>query len=169
MPAGLKPTSSGIQVSSSFTEDAANTFTQLRVDLQLSSLDQEVFVVEAIDLNGASPDLNANLNSATFASLSTTSRTAIGSIGDTNVIAVAQKDIKNDGVSAVAFTQMSPETPTAGTLPYIGIVATSDFFVQILCVNNLIAKACQVRVYGYRARMDAAGYAALVQSQVLSS
>ena len=169
MAKGLTPTSSGIQVSSSFTEDAANTLTQLRVDLQLSSLDQEVFIVEAIDLNGASPDLNANLSSATFASLSTTSRTTIGSIGDTNVIAVAQKDIKNDGVSAVGFTQISPETPTAGSLPYIGIIATSDFFVQILGVNNLVAKACQVRVYGYRAKMDAAGYAALVQSQVLSS
>jgi len=169
MPAGLKPTSSSIQVSNSFTESAANTLTELRVDLSLSSLDQEVFVVEAIDLNGASPDLNANLNSATFVSLSTTSRTTIGSIGDTNVIAVAQKDIKNDGVSAVAFQQVSPETPTAGSLPYIGIIATSDFFVQILGVNNLVAKACQLRVYGFRARMDAAGYAALVQSQVLSS
>jgi len=156
-------------VSASFTETAVDTFTQLRVDLQLNPLDNEVFVVQAIDLNGASPDLNANLNSATFASLSTTSRATIGSIGDSNVMAVAQKDIKNDGVSAVAFQQTAPETPTASNLDYIGIIATNDFFVQILGVNNLVAKACQTRVYGYRATADASVYAALVQSEVLSS
>jgi len=169
MPKGLKTSSSPIMVSASFTETAADTFTQLRVDLQLNPLDNEVFVVQAIDLNGASPDLNANLNSATFASLSTTSRATIGSIGDSNVMAVAQKDIKNDGVSAVAFQQTAPETPTASNLDYIGIIATNDFFVQIQGVNNLIAKACQTRVYGYRATADASVYAALVQSEVLSS
>ena len=169
MPKGLKSTSSPIQVSASFTESAVDTFTQLRVDLQLNPLDNEVFVVQAIDLNGASPDLNANLSSATFASLSTTSRTTIGSIGDSNVMAVAQKDIKNDGVSAVSFQQMAPETPTASNLEYIGIIATNDFFIQILGVNNLVAKACQARVYGERMRADASIYAALVQSEVLSS
>jgi len=169
MPKGLKTSSSPIMVSASFTETAVDTFTQLRVDLQLNPLDNEVFVVQAIDLNGASPDLNANLNSATFASLSTTSRATIGSIGDSNVMAVAQKDIKNDGVSAVAFQQTAPETPTASNLDYIGIIATNDFFVQILGVNNLVAKACQTRVYGYRATADASVYAALVQSEVLSS
>jgi len=169
MPKGLKSTSSPIQVSASFTEGGANTFTQLRVDLQLNPLDNEVFVVQAIDLNGAAPDLNAGISSATFASLSTTSRTTIGSIGDSNVMGVSQRDIKNDGVSAVAFQQISPETPTASNLDYIGIIATNDFFLQILGVNNLIAKACQARVYGYRATADASVYAALVQSEVLSS
>jgi hypothetical protein len=169
MPKGLKTSSSPIMVSASFTETAADTFTQLRVDLQLNPLDNEVFVVQAIDLNGASPDMNANLNSSTFASLSTTSRATIGSIGDSNVMAVAQKDIKNDGVSAVAFQQTAPETPTASNLDYIGIIATNDFFVQIQGVNNLVAKACQTRVYGYRATADASVYAALVQSEVLSS
>ena len=74
MPKGLKTSSSPIQVSASFTESAVDTFTQLRVDLQLNPLDNEVFVVQAIDLNGASPDMNAAVSSATFVSLSTTSR-----------------------------------------------------------------------------------------------
>jgi hypothetical protein len=169
MPRGLKSTSSPIQVSSSFTESAVDTFTQLRVDLQLNPLDNEVFLIHAIDLNGASPDMNANLSSATFVSLSTTSRTTIGSIGDSNVLAVAQKDIKNDGVSAVSFQQISPETPTASNLDYIGIIATNDFFIQIQGVNNLVAKACQARVYGERMVADSSIYAALVQSEVLSS
>lgn len=169
MPKGLKTTSSPIQVSASFTESAVDTFTQLRVDLQLNPLDNEVFVVQAIDINVATPDLNANLSSATYGSVSTTSRTTIGSIGDSNVLGVALVNIRNDGVSAVSFAQHSPETPTASNLDYIGIIATNDFFVQVLGFNNLISKAAQVRVYGYRAKADASVYAALVQSEVLSS
>ena len=168
MPKGLKETSSLITISQSFTESAPDTFTQERVDLQLNPLDNEVFVVMAIDINAASPDLNANLSSATFCSVSTTTRATIGSIGDSNVLGVAQKDIKNDGVSAVGFQQLSPETPTASALEYVGIIATNDFFIQILGNNNLIPKACQVRLYGYRARADASTYAALVQSEMLS-
>lgn len=168
MPKGLKETSSLIMISQSFVESAVDTFTQERVDLQLNPLDNEVFVVTAIDINAASPDVNANLNSATYASVSTTSRGTIGSIGDSNVLGISQKDIKNDGVSAVSFTQFSPETPTASALEYVGIIATNDFFIQVLGFNNLVAKACQVRLYGYRAKADASTYAALVQSEMLS-
>lgn len=169
MPKGLKETSSLIQISASVTESAANTFTQASVDLQLNPLDNEVFLVYAIDVNASSPDLNANLASATYASVSTTSRTTVGSIADSNVLGIAQHNIRNDGVSAVGFTQFAPETPTASGLEYVGIIATNDFFIQILGTNNLIAKDCQVRVYGVRARADASIYAALVQSEMLSS
>ena len=75
MPKGLKETSSLIQISALVVESAVNTFTQQQVDLQLNPLDNEVFVVYAIDINAGNPDLNANLASATFASVSTTSRT----------------------------------------------------------------------------------------------
>lgn len=169
MPKGLKETSSLIQISASVSESGANTFTQGQVDLQLNPLDNEVFVVQAIDINASSPDLNANLASSVQASVSTTSRTAVGSIAASNVLGVAQHNIRNDGVSAVGFTQFAPETPTATGLEYVGIIATNDFFIQIAGVNNLIAKDCQVRVYGYRAKADSQVYAALVQSEMLSS
>lgn len=169
MPRGLKETSSLIQISTSVSETGANTFTQGQVDLQLNPLDNEVFVVQAIDINAASPDVNTNVASSTSASVSTTSRTTVGSIASSNVLGVAQHNIRNDGVSAVGFTQFAPETPTAGSLEYVGIIATNDFFVQIVGSNNLVAKDCQVRVYGYRAKADASQYAALVQSEMLSS
>jgi hypothetical protein len=52
---------------------------------------------------------------------------------------------------------------------YIGIIATSNCHLNIQGQGNDTAMAASVRVYGYRAKMDAAGYAALVQSQVLSA
>ena len=54
-------------------------------------------------------------------------------------------------------------------LDYIGIIATNDFFLQIQGVNNAAPLGGSVKMYGYRARADAAVYAALVQSEVLSS
>ena len=169
MPKGLKETSSLIQISSLLVEAGPNTFTETEVPLTLNALDNEVFIVYAMDVNAGNPDLNANLSSATFASVSTTSRTAVGSIANSNVLGIAQHSIKNDGVSAVAFSEFAPETPTGMGLDYIGIIATNNFFIQLLGVNNLVAKDCEVRMYGVRARADASIYAALVQSEVLSS
>jgi len=169
MPKGLKETSSLIQISTSLVESAANTFTQGQVDLQLNPLDNEVFICYAIDINAATPDLNANLASSTFASVSTTSRTTVGSMAASNVLGIAQHDIRNDGVSAVGFSQVAPETPTGMGLDYVGIIATNDFFVQILGVNNLNAKDVEVRLYGVRAKADSSIYAALVQGEMLSS
>ena len=56
MPKGLKQTSSLITIGARVTETGPNTFTQATVDLQLNPLDNEVFVVQAIDMDNAAPD-----------------------------------------------------------------------------------------------------------------
>ena len=66
MPAGLKQSSSTISIGFSLSESAANTFTQTSVDLNLSPLDREVFVVTAINIDPEAPDMGAG-NSATTA------------------------------------------------------------------------------------------------------
>jgi len=68
----------------------------------------------------------------------------------------------------VGFTKSSMETPPA-MLDYIGIISTNDFFLQVQGSGNGGAKSIKAKVFGYRARADAATYAALVQSEVLSS
>ena len=55
MVKGLKQTSSTVAIGFSAIESAANTFTQTTVDLNLDPLNNEVFVVLAIDLNPTSP------------------------------------------------------------------------------------------------------------------
>jgi hypothetical protein len=57
MPKGLKETSSLIVIGARVSDATAiGAFTQLRVDLQLNPLDNEVFVVQAIDINCAPPE-----------------------------------------------------------------------------------------------------------------
>ena len=164
----LKKTSEVITISSSISESAANTFTEVQVDLQLNPLDQEVFVVLAVDLNPAEPEMIINTNTETRGSLSTTSRTTIGNISSSNVLAEAVLSIRSDAVQAVAFSRMPTEAPLA-RLDYIGLIATNDFFLQVQGVNNANAKSMNARLWGYRAKADAATYAALTQSEILSS
>ena len=170
MPRGLKETSGIVAISSRTDESAANTYTQSQIDLSLDPLNNEVFVVVAIDLNPSFPDAEPATDTATQAALSVTSRTTMGFIEDNNVLASASTAIRARGYtdSGVGFTQQSLETPPA-TLEYIGIVATNDLFLSVQGTNNSDAKAVGCRVWGYRAKADAAIYAALVQSEVLSA
>lgn len=166
----LKKSSEVIQISGEVVESAPNTFTQAQIDLQLNPLDLEVFVVTAVDLDIFSPDPVAGVNTNSSGSLSNTSRTTLGSIANSNVIASTSDVIKAGGFvdGGVAFSKTSMEAPV-GDLPYIAIIATNNFFAQIDCTNNVNPKTMRFRVYGYRARADAATYAALTQSELLSS
>lgn len=170
MPKGLKETSSLITIGFSVAETAPNTFTQASVDLQLNPLDNEVFIVYAIDLDLETPDAIAATNTAMSGALTTTSRTALPNLSDSACLAVKQTRIRAAGFvdGGVGFTTGSNESP-ATQLEYVGIIATNDFFVQIEGANNGINHSMSGKMYGVRARADASVYAALVQSEVLSS
>jgi hypothetical protein len=164
----LKKTSEIIAVGFSLAESAANTFTQGRIDLQLNPLDQEVFVVSAVDLDPTAPDCITGQNTEVAASLTTTTQTAFGNLSSPSTIANAVYNIRTDGVNHVAIQRTSLDSPPA-QLEYIAIISTNDFFVQLQGTNNAAGKDLFGRLWGYRARADAATYAALVQSEVLSA
>ena len=170
MPKGLKQTSSIIVIGASVTESAANTFTESRVDLQLNPLDNEVFVVTGIDMDVSAPDAIAAVDTAQIMSITTTTQTALPSLANTACLARKSLNIRAAGFvdGGVAFQEAAGDTPPA-TLDYIGIIATNDFFLQTQGVNNGVAKSGALKLYGYRARAEASTYAALVQSEVLSS
>ena len=152
------------------TESAANTFTQASVDLNLSPLDREVFVVLAINLDPFLPESVAGTTTKVQSSLTTTSQTDVKQLDNSNTLAVALNAIlQNAGsVDGAPFQTVGLETPPAN-LDYIGIIATNDFFVQVKGTGNTAAKAVNGKLYGYRARASADIYAALVQSEVLSA
>jgi len=171
MPTGLKQTSSTIAIGFGVEETAANTFTQSSVDLNLSPLDREVFVVLAINLDPYTPDMVPGLSTNVQSSLTTTSQTRVVNLSNSNCLAASGNHIKaGSDVSdvAVAFQSVGSETPPA-TLEYIGIIATNDFFIQVGGANNTGIKGMDGKLYGYRAVASADIYAALVQSEVLSA
>jgi len=170
MPAGLKQTSSTVSIGFDVAESAANTFTQGSVDLNLSPLDREVFVVLAVNLDPFAPDSAAGADTSVSTSLTTTSQTGVTNLSNSNCLANANLLIRAAGFAdaGVGFATGAIETPPA-TLDYIGIVATNDFFVQVQGAGNGGAKGVSGKMYGYRAQASADIYAALVQSEVLSA
>ena len=131
-----------------------------------------MFVVQAINIDPEVPDnASGNGNSFVNCSLTSTSKTAVATLADANCLAVAQIRIQQDADGAfgpVLAQQQSLETPPS-TMDYIGIIATNDFYVQVLGAGNNAKKGCSGKLYGYRARADADIYAALVQSEALSA
>lgn len=172
MPKGLKQTSSVVAIGFGVDESAKDTFTQASVDLNLSPLDREVFVVLAVNLDPFTPDNAVGLSSKVECSLTTTSQTTVANLSNSNCLAASGNFIKGAtdaaGNVSVAFQSMGSETPPA-TLEYIGIIATNDFFIQVKGTGNGTAKGMDGKLYGYRAVADADIYAALVQSEVLSA
>jgi hypothetical protein len=171
MPRGLKSSSSVVSIGFEVIESGANTFTQGTVDLNLSPLDREVFVVLAVDLDPFAPDSVAGTDTDTHASLTTTSQTATQNLSNANCMANSILEIRAHAAatdSGVGFTRRSGETPT-GALDYIGIIATNDFFVQVQGKNNGTAKSVSGKLYGYRAVASADIFASLVMSESLSA
>jgi hypothetical protein len=172
MPAGLKPSSSPIQISAAVTESAANTLTSEQIDLTLNVLDNEVFVVTQINLDVDAPDSIAATSTAVDATVSTTARTTVGSIADQNVLGSASRQIiTNAGMTPDGGIQFDREDPLFAALSedYLGIIATNNAFLNVVGTANGNVKQCRVRIYGYRATASASTYAALVQSELLSA
>lgn len=166
---GFKKSSGIITVSGSVTETGANTFTQEQISLPLDPLNNEVFVILAIDLDTSVPSNVAGTTTSVTGSLSVTSQTDTIGILNPKCLAEAQDSIAQGAgtVDGAAFSRRAGATPTA-TLDYIAILATDDFYAQVKGSNCTSAKGMNFRVWGYRAKMDSAGYAAMVQSELLS-
>jgi hypothetical protein len=166
---GFKKTSDVLVISNGVTETAANTFTQLEVNLPLDPLNNEVFVVLGIDIDLSVPTNVPATTTSVSGSISVTSQTAVLGIGNSRCLARGSKVIAQGAgtVDGAAFTSNEGNTPNA-MLDYIGIIATDDFFIQVEGSNNTVPRSCDIRIWGYRARADASTYAALVQSELLS-
>ena len=171
MTKGISVTSAIITISGNTDELVPGTMLQEQVPLQLDILNREVLLVYAIDLNVTGPDALAGVDTATAMSLSSTSRTTVGNIGDTNVMGASIKQIRAAGFvdGGVGFTEISPETPTSNALDYVGIISTNDFFVQIVSANQPTGANGRWRMWCARAKVTADIYAALVQGETLSA
>ena len=165
-----KPTSGMLQVSFHIDESAPNTFTQSTIDVQLNPLDNEVLLVYAVDFDTGNPEAIAATDTDVTVSCSTTSRTSVGRIDSSNVLAAEAKSIRAAGFldAGVPFTTEMPSSPVSAGLDYIGILATSDLHIQIQGTNNVGAMFSNGRVYCQRAKATSSVYAALVQSEALS-
>lgn len=168
---GFKKASELITISTKVTESAANTFTQLEVSLDLDPISREIFVVTDVMLDPDAPSAVAGAITSTKSSVSTTSRTSVGNISDSEVMQTVIDRVYGGAAEFnFARTAMPNELATTGTQnDYLAIISTSNFFLQIEGTLNTAAREAHCRLIGYRAKADADTYAALVASEVLSA
>jgi len=165
---GLKKTSEVVAISFSLNESAQNTFTQEEVNLSLSPLDQEVFVVVAVDLDPSAPSTVPSARTQSLATVTKSSQTSYKNLGSSNTIATAKRETIADAAMAVSYQQSALDTPVAQA-EYIDVIATDNFYVAIQGVNNTQTMSINGRLWGYRARADGATYSALLAGEQLSA
>lgn len=169
---GITQKSQIITISGMVTEELASAFNSEEITLPLSTLDKEIFVVLGVNLDIDEPDLRTNMTCTVDGSLSVVDLRSAGSpggINDPKVICSARTFQDNDGTILMSYDREAP-TATPDGLPYIALVATDNFHVNVKGTGNNNVKTLRFRMYGYRAQVRDAGiYAAMVQSELLSN
>lgn len=168
MPKGLKQTSDIIAVSTGITESAANTFTTSTIELALSPLDNQVFVIVKVDADLSTPNMVAGQRTGVDVTLSNRARTSVGSLSNHDVVAVFRKMVD----TAPAFTtsiNSIDEAPdeVAHGMDYLAVIFTNDMFINIIGANNTAASNANLRIWGYRAQASSSVYAAGVAAELL--
>lgn len=178
---GFKRSSEIITISGEF-KNATGGFAVQEYDLQLNPLDQEVFVVLSVQIDFMNPMPLPLLGGAPSiplvsypAALSTTRPSAQLDISDSQVFGYARQDVRcalDAAGNPISYTisEQSSDVPDTN-LDYIAIIATDSYFMGSTDdpAAPVSSNDVSFRIYGYRARADAATYAALVQSEVLSA
>jgi len=177
----LKRSSEIITISGKFANNTGGFGVQ-EFDLTLNPLDQEVFVVLSVQIDFMNPMPLPLLGSGgpaipgiSFpAALSTTRPAAQLDISNSEVFGYARQDVRcalDSSGSPLSYTinEQSSDVPDTN-LDNIGIIATNSFFLGTTDDPAAPTSSNDVsfRIFGFRARADAATYAALVQSEVLS-
>ncbi len=176
----LKRTSEVITISTRADQGTPLAFAVNQIDLQLNPLDQEVFVVTGIKIDFLSqtphvllPVAQGWYEATGEVAITTTRPLSMPNLGDSNVLAYANRQTTAwyDGtnITSMVENETGPADTPDTNLDYIGIIATSDMFLAQDTDGSTGVQNVAIRVYGYRAKADAATYAALVQSEVLSS
>ena len=168
MPKGLKQTSEIIAISTFVEEAVPNVLESETIELSLSPLDNQVFVITKVDAMLSTPELIAGTQTNVRCSLSTVARATVGNLSDNDVVATFGRTITAAAglTTAVSMDDIHPDQPAPG-MEYLAIVFTNDMFLNIEGANNVAVKSASVRIHGFRATASSAVYAAGVQQELL--
>ena len=161
----FKQTSSLVSIGAILTTTAPDTYTQLEVQLPLSSLDREVFVVTDVEFTLEAPQAIAATDTDTSVQVTSSSQTGMLAVNSPALIGKKQLMIRQ-GVVGLEEGNPGDSYSTGSQADYIAIIATPNYFLAVDGNNNTVNQTGAVRVRGYRAVAEAAAYAALVTEEL---
>lgn len=165
---GLKQITDLVNIGGTVTESAANTFTEARVNINLSPVDRQVFVITDVAFTTGEPE--RILAQTTVFSYQVTKTTQVGLIGADNpdLVSAGQKFIFG-GAAEFSWAETDfhgTSASTGGRNDYLMILATEDAFISCVGLGNAGPHGAQCRITGYFATADAATYNSLVLSEL---
>lgn len=163
----MKRITAQVAIGGTVTETGPNTFTEAIIQIPLSPVDRQGFVVQECYLMTQEPSSIAGLVCSIDCRVTKTSQTSLINVNDPMMITSAQKLVNFTGASTDSnLFDMAIGPTSEGQSDYITILATTNAFIQVLGLNNNTAKKCDVRLVGYFAELTSDQYNALVLDEL---
>lgn len=165
---GLKQITDLVNIGGSVTESGANTYTEAIVNINLSPVDRQVFVITDVQFTSFEPDATPATTTEVQVQVSKVPQNGMLNPNSPDLVSRTQKIIFG-GVAEFSMFETDfkgTSASTGGRNDYLMILATEDAHLGIVGVNNAGAKQAQCRITGYFATADVATYNSLVLSEL---
>jgi len=166
-PKGFKATSQLMNIGGSAVEAIAGTFSEAEINLPLSTLDREVFIVTDVQMALSTPEAIVATDTSMIGQVTRTAQGGSSNIAEPGTISLKVSVIRQ-GVVGFESTNPSDISSSGGPNDYLAVIATPQFFVGVVGANNVAAGLCRARLTGFRAVAEASLYAALVTEELNS-
>lgn len=165
---GLKQITDLVNIGGTVTENAANTYTEAIVNINLSPVDRQVFVITDVQFTSTEPEAILGVNTQCLYQVSKTPQTGMLTAQSPDLVSRGQKRIYS-GTAEFAYAETDfshASASTGGRNDYLMILATEDAHIAVAGLNNVGVMSASCRVTGYFATADAATYNSLVLSEL---
>jgi hypothetical protein len=165
---GFKKSSAIMNLGGTVTESAPNTFTEAEIDLPLSTLDRQVFIVTDCVMSEGNITCSPGNEATNNVQVTKTSKTALTSIADPETIGASFVRIMDTGAGTAVWSDRHPgdSFSTGSDRDYIAIIATPQWYIATVSINSPTVKTASARLTGFVAVADASTYAALVTEEL---
>lgn len=163
----MKRITAQVAIGGSILESAANTFTEAIIQIPLSPVDRQGFVVQECYIMSSEPTTVPGTITTTEVRVTKTSQLGLINVDDPMLINSTQKFVNFSGTSTdTSQTDLLSGPTSEGQSDYITILATTNAFIQIQGTNNTVAANGHVRLVGYFASLSSDQYNALVLDEL---
>lgn len=165
---GLKQITDLVNIGGAVTESGANTFTEAIVNINLSPVDRQVFVITDVQFTSLEPDPIPGAVTQVNMQVAKTPQTGMLTANSPDLISRSQKLVYGGAAEFSAFETdfKGTSASTGGRNDYLMILATEDAHIGVVGFANANPKNAQCRITGYFAVADAATYNSLVLSEL---
>jgi len=163
----MKRITAQVSIGAVIVESAPGAFTEQQINIPLSAVDRQGFVIQECYIMSLEPLPVAGATTSSNVRITKTSQAGIINVSDPMLIDSQEKICYFTGASSDMFQTDLLIGPTSeGQGDYLTILATENAFIQIVGFNNPVPLEASVRLVGYFAELGSNEYNALVLDEL---